>query len=147
MTRSNVLIYLTCVCLFVSCAKKDEPIRILLNKIGDSTSPDYYLIIPVKACSSCVEEILSFVRANVGNPKITFVLTCNEGKLLNLLLSIEERKSVNILLDKQGLFEKSGIVIETSLLLKAGDGQFEEQKILNAVNLTSELATLHHLIH
>jgi len=146
--KNRIIIILFCCCFYNSSCKKGEPQeRQILTQLGDKTSPDYYLIVPIKGCAGCVTEMLAFIKENVKNPRITFILTSNEPKLFNLILSKEDVNSNNILLDHKNLFEKSGIVTGPNfLLLKNGSGDFVERKVLNATNLTVELTKLKTLI-
>lgn len=133
--------------LLLGCASKKDPILELFDELGDTTKPKYYLVISLKGCSSCVNNAFSFMRKNLSNDKITFVLTTNESKFMNLILDAEEKNSNYILKDRSGHLEKAAMGSNAVLLLEQENGEFISKKSIMAAELDAELNYISEQIH
>lgn len=106
--------------VLLTCAKDrpattDRPclrpeLRALLDSLGDNTSATYYLIIPLAGCPPCVQEGLHLLRARLDNPKVTFIITSNEAKRITLTLTQKELQAKNVLIDRDNVLDKAGVV-------------------------------------
>ena len=146
MNFKRLIIIITVI--LVSCNyKREDPLKALFNDLGDSTHPKFYLIIPLDACSSCVDTLIDFADENLKNEKITFVFTCREKKIFKLKLNKAQIDSENILLDRTGLLERAGVGGDKFILLETQNDSFISKQDLLPINLDQELEKLSMLIN
>ena len=107
-----------------------------------AVNSEFYLIVPLRNCETCVDEIISFANANLDNHRIKVIFTSVERKLFKLKLSDRTLSASNILLDETGGLIKDGFIDHEFLLIQKDNGRIVDQKSLNAANLTSELLIL-----
>jgi hypothetical protein len=131
--------------LVLSCEKPTARVGNLkeaVQQMGDTTSPDYYLFIPLDGCSGCVDESMGFLRTKVDNSKITFVLASDELKVVKLWLDDDERAAKNVLVDTEHVLKRNGLIQDVLLLINTREGNWANPRKLFADSLTYNIEQL-----
>ncbi len=110
----NVLLYIITVAFLfflISCSKKTENTEkfFLSNSIEQLNIPENYqwvVILPGAGCHGCIQDGEFFMKKNIENEKILFVLTrISSLKILQQKLGFRINKYSNIYIDKDNIFD------------------------------------------
>ncbi len=97
---------------------------------------DHVVIVPIQGCNYCVEATTMFLKRNIANNNILFIVVAkNKSELVNLI-SPESTERANFLLDDQLLSSKYGLVKLYPVLYSKKQGQYFDTRVeINADNV------------
>jgi hypothetical protein len=114
MKRIPTLFSLCLLLFIVSCANKPRTDKELeadalneaLHKSTSGKGFEWLVLLPGMGCHGCIQEAEAFMRDNVNNSKIIFVLTRIESlKILQQKIGAKVTDRSNVYIDKEGLFK------------------------------------------
>ncbi len=108
-----ILIAVLTLVFTVSCKKNNKEIEetyltSLLNEtnIDNINNYNYVVILPGLGCSGCIQEGEAFMKKNIDNKQILFILTKVESlKILQRKIDIKIKNYANIFVDKNDVFK------------------------------------------
>lgn len=117
MKRIVALLPALLVLFFVSCSSKpktdkEKEVDVLnegMQKISVNKSTEWLVLLPGMGCHGCIQEGEAFMRDNIENKKITFVLTAIESiKILQQKIGAKVTDRPNVYIDREGVFKMPG---------------------------------------
>ncbi len=100
-----------CVLCATSCKeglkkKEDVFIKNAIGQLKDATAYDWIVILPGVGCHGCIQEGEFFMKKNISNTKILFVLTnISSLKILQQKIDIRISEHSNIYVDRNNHFK------------------------------------------
>ena len=107
MKNKTLLAIILIFILSVSCKKGEKELErdyidIIIKKVNISNSTKWMIILPGLGCHGCIREGEVFMRDNINNKNILFVLTKIESlKILQKKIEINVKKYSNIYIDNK----------------------------------------------
>lgn len=101
---------MVCLFLFLSCKKTDkeretESIKDGMEQLKLSEKTDWLVILPGLGCTGCIQEGEAFVKDNIANPKIFFVVTKLQSlKILQQKIGTKIEGRPNVFIDTKSTF-------------------------------------------
>jgi len=118
-------------CTKSTYTKQTTDLQTLLSSLSDNNitelDKEYYFIIPLEGCSTCIKYSIEFAHKKIYNENILFIITHYDTKVIKNIFKIEAK---NIIIDNKFEASSLGLVIGSPVLIKVKD-----KKILNITNL------------
>lgn len=111
MNKLNLINYIFLVLLLISCKNRPEEVeRTFLNKsielISIPTNYEWIVIIPGAGCHGCIQEGELFMKRNIENRNILYILTKTSSiKILQQKTGIRLNEHPNVYLDTRKQFD------------------------------------------
>ena len=108
--KNRILITIVIVVSFVCCKKSEkelekESLEIIIETVPVNDFTKWIIILPGMGCHGCIQEGEAFMKDNVNNKDILFVLTKTESlKILQNKLEIKLKEHTNIYIDSKESF-------------------------------------------
>jgi hypothetical protein len=111
MKKINFIFCFSILLFSVSCKQSDQDIESStikdgIKKIAVKKEADWLVILPGMGCPGCIQDAEAFMRDNVANPRLMFVLTKIESlKLLKQKIGVDVTTIPNVYVDKDNIFD------------------------------------------
>ncbi len=105
-----IFIYIISFC-FIACNKKNkEKEKVFLNncieRLDIADNYQWIVILPGTGCHGCIQDGEFFMKKNIENNKVLFILTkVSSLKILQQKLGIQIKDYSNIYIDKENIFD------------------------------------------
>ena len=110
MKHQFTILSLLCLFLFLSCEKTDKERETLsisnaMEQLKLNEKPTWVVILPGLGCTGCIQEGEAFVKDNITNPKIFFVVTQLQSlKILQQKIGKKIEGLPNVFIDTKNKF-------------------------------------------
>ncbi len=152
MNKTNFQIFglLFFLVVLISCSEDYTKDKVFLDTLSKDflDNKKQILIIPAHGCPGCRNQTLDFMKQNIGNQEIGFVLTTRKSlKDIRLMLMSKEidlwdKKFAPLFLDKEGQAYKAGIMDIFPILYHLENQEIKEKQVLSASYIDEALNDL-----
>ena len=138
MTKVVVFIFLFLA--LVSCSETYTRDADFLNSLSSDLveGKKHLLIIPVEGCPGCRNKSLNFMKRNIENKEIGFVLTTKKSlkdirlMLMSREIDLSDKKFESVILDVESKAYQTGIMDKFPVLYRLDDKEIQEKQVLSA---------------